>query len=158
MNSFLRFCFLIIITGLFSCNKNIQTPSYPSYYGQWQFIGTSSGPSYITPSPDSVVILILKPGNTYVATLNGNPGIYGSFTIDSSANFVTLTFLNITQPYGTNTSGESNGIYFLFFNTAKVGQLTLFQTNATNSPGDTLNLTSYPITPEFTSDYFKRIQ
>lgn len=157
MNVFLRFCCSIMAIGLFSCNKNIQTPSYPSYYGKWQFIGSYFGPIHITPSPDSVVILTLKPDNTYVATLNGNPGIHGAFTIDSS-NFVILTFLNITQPFGTNTSGESNGVYFIGFNTAKVGQLTMFQTNATSSPGDSLNLTSYPITPEFTSEYFKRIQ
>jgi hypothetical protein len=158
MNSLLRYCCLVIGTGLFSCSKTIQTPSYPSYYGQWQFFGRSSGPWQVTPSPDSVVILTLKSGNTYQATLNGTLAMQGSFTIDSNANGVFLKFLNITEPFGTITSEESNGIYFLFFNTAKIGQLTLFQTNITNSPGDTLDLTSYPITPEFTSDYFKRIQ
>ncbi len=158
MNSLLRYCCLVVGAGLLSCSKTGQTISYNSYYGQWQFIGTSSGPWQVTPSPDSVVILRLMPGNTYEATLNGTLAIQGSFTIDSSANRVTLDFVNITQPFGTNTSGESNGVYFLFFNTAKIGQLTLFQTNITSSPGDTLDLTSYPLTPEFTSDYFKRIQ
>ncbi len=154
MNNLLRFCFLVFVTGLFSCSKTSQTASY---YGRWQFIGTSAGPWSVTPSPDSVVILTLMPGNTYRTTLNGNLAIQGSFSIDSGANGVILNFLNITQPYGTNTSEESNGIYFLFFNTAKIGQLTLFQTNITSSPADTLDLTSYPLTPEFTADYFKRV-
>lgn len=157
MNGLMRYCFIFIGVGLFSCSKTNQS-SYPSYYGQWQFIGTSSGPWQVTPSPDSIVILTLKPGNTYEATLNDSVAMQGSFTIDANANGVILKFLNITQPFGTNTSEVSGGIHFLFFNTTKIGQLTLFQTNITSSPGDTLNLTSYPITPEFTSDYFKRIR
>ncbi len=148
MNNVVRYACLVIVMGLFSCSKTEQAPLNSSFYGQWQFIGTSSGPWQITPSPDSVVILRLIPGNTYEARLNGVLAIQGSFTIDSSANRVNLDFVNITQPFGTNTSGQSNGVYYLFFNTAKIGQLTLFQTNITSSPGDTLDLTSYPLTPE----------
>jgi hypothetical protein len=158
MNNLLRYCCLIIGTGLFSCSKTIQTPSYSSYYGQWQFTSTVWGPFQQTTSSDSVVILRLMPGNTYVATLNGNLAKQGSFTIDSGTNGVILSFRNITQPFGANTSGESNGVHYIGFNTVKIGQLTLFQYNATSSPGDTLYLISYPLTPEATIDYFKRIQ
>jgi hypothetical protein len=153
----LHICCLLLSIALFSCSKTTQTPSYPSYYGKWQFIAWSFGPSYNIPSPDSVVLLTLKQGNTYTATLNGAISLQGSFTIDSS-NGVTLKFLNINEPYGTNTIVVTNNTTFLFFNTAKIGQLTLFQNNLTSSPGDTLMLTSSPITPDPTYSWFKRIQ
>lgn len=158
MSRLLCCCCFVGITFLFACSKTVHTPSYPSYYGQWQYIGASFGPGFTTPSPDSVVILTLKSGNTYTVTLNGNSSLEGSFTMDSITYGVTLKFLNITQPYGNNTIATTNGPTFLFFNTAKIGQLTLFEENATSSPGDTLVLTSSPVTPEATNDLFRRIQ
>jgi len=158
MSRLLCCCCFVVMMVMFSCRKAVQVPSYPSYYGQWLFIQSSSGPGFTTPSPDSVVILTLKPGNTYTVTLNGNTSLQGSFTMDSVAYGVTLDFLNITQPYGTSTIVTTNGPTFLFFNTVKIGQLTLFQKNATSSPGDTLDLTSSPVTPEATNNLFRRIQ
>ena len=89
--------------------------------------------------------------------MNGNITIQGSFTIETNSNFLTLKFLNIDQPYGNNTSGSSNGINYVSFNTAKIGQLVLFQENSTSAPGDILSLLSYPITPEATTNIFKRL-
>ncbi len=158
MNIIKHCCYLLLSFVLFSCYKTVQLPGYPSYNGQWLYTGSTFGPFFTHPSADSVVILTLRPGNVYDASFNNISIIHGSFSIDSNANGITIQFLNITQPYGNETEFTTNGITYLFFNTAKIGPLTLFETNELSPAGDSIALTSYPITPEFTSNYFKRIQ
>jgi hypothetical protein len=153
---------LIPLMALFSCKKESQAPppySLPdSYYGQWQWIGSSWGPSYSVPSPDSTVVLILAPGNLYTITLNGTQTLQGSFQADSTPYTVTLQFNNITQPAGSNTSVTSGNVTELFFNYVQVGQFMLFQYDLTSCPGDTLQLVQSPIDPEAMGSYFKRVQ
>ena len=158
MNRLLCFCSMVITICLFSCHKSIQTPQYPSFYGQWQYIGYEVGPGFHAPSPDSTVVLTLSTGNNYGTTLNGKQVMSGTFSIDTSSNRVYLKFNNITQPAGNTTSAVSGNLTFLYFNFSKIGQLTLFENNWTSSPGDTLYLIQSPTIPESTTNYFKRIQ
>jgi hypothetical protein len=157
MNRMLSCSCLLFTFFLLSCSKSENNSANQAFYGQWQFIGSAFGPSFTKPAPDSVVILTLKSDNTYAASLNGKILIHGPLTIENDQNFQTLKFVNIDQPYGNNTSGSSNGVNFLFFNTAKIGQLVLFQDNSANIQGDTLNLISFPITPDPTLNNFKRV-
>jgi hypothetical protein len=150
----------VLLFAFAACHKSGQgTRSIPvsaSYYGRWQWINSSFGPSTTYPS-GSIVVLDLEAGNQYQATLNGLVATSGTFGIDSSANGVVLQFNNINQPVGNNTSGQSGGVNFIAFNFLRIGQLILFQYNSTSTPGDTLSLLQYPITPEATISLFKRM-
>jgi hypothetical protein len=157
MISLFRSCSLVALISLISCGKTAQTLSYPGYYGQWQYIGYSFI-GFSAPSADSTVILTLSPGNTYKATLNGMEKISGTFSIDSGSNGQTLTFSHITQPYGNMTTSMSGTTTYLYFNYSKVGQLTLFENNWIRTASDTLVLQQTFLAPEFTSNYFRRIQ
>ena len=150
----------LLLLALIACKKSGQgTTSIPvpgSYYGHWQWISSSWGPS-ITYATSSVVVLDLEAGNQYQVTLNGLVATSGTFTIDSSANGTVLQFNNINEPAGSNTTGQSGGIRYIAFNYLQIGQMTLFQYNSTGTPGDTLSLVQYPITPEATVSLFKRM-
>jgi hypothetical protein len=148
----------LVLAALLACNKSGQgTASVSgSYYGHWQWIGSSWGPTITYPT-GSIIVLDLEAGNQYQATLNGLVVTSGTFGIDSSANGVVLRFNNIDQPAGNDTIGQSDGVNFIAFNFVKIGQLTLFQDNATSTPGDTLYLLQYPIDPAATMSLFKRI-
>jgi hypothetical protein len=143
MNRLIVFCVCMLLM-LFSCKKNEQAPDYAGYYGRWQYFGYNLAVGSIPPSPDSVVVLILIPGNTYQTTLNGMPVTRGTFSIDSGTNGTILTFNNITQPAGNDSI-------------VVVGQLTLFQHNHPIIYGDSLVLVQESIAYEYTSDYFKKI-
>jgi len=148
----LLFCFS-------ACKKSGATPFYPSYYGNWQYIGTNDGrPVFIPPSPDSTVILSLNPPNLYSVWLNGALVKSGYFQMDSGNGMIALQFNNITQPYGNQTSVMTGGVTYFGYNYIQAGQLTIFQVNYTNSPGDTLQLLQGPlVSPEATTNSFKRL-
>ena len=150
---------MILVSEISACKKEGLTPNYPAYYGQWEYIGSSWGPGFNPPAADSMVVLTLSSPNNYTTSLNGMIVRQGSFQVDSSSKFVILTFNNITQPYGSQTVVRTNtGLTYLYFNSAKTGQLTLYQHNYTASPADTLILSQGPvITPEALSNFFKRM-
>jgi hypothetical protein len=152
---------LIVICSfvlLFSCKKSEQAPSYAGYYGHWQFISFGfGGPVNSTPSPDSVVQLILIPGNTYQITLNGLAVTRGSFSMNPGTNGTVLTFNNITQPAGTDTVVVAGNLSYFFYNFIRVGQLTLFQHDHPFLQGDSLVLTQESTGFEYTTDYFRKI-
>jgi hypothetical protein len=153
-------CALVsLILSFSACKKSEAPPLYPDYYGNWQYIGTNDGrPLFISPSPDSTVVLSLNPPNLYSVWLNGVLAKSGSFQLDSGLGMITLQFNNLTQPYGSQTSVSTGGVTFLFYNYIQVGQLTLFQIDYTNAPGDTLNLLQGPvISPEAATNSFKRL-
>jgi hypothetical protein len=148
---------LLALAGCKKSDEGTASISVPgSYYGHWQWIGSSYGPAITYPT-SSFVVLNLEAGNQYQATLNGLVVTSGTFGIDSSANGVVLKFSNINEPAGNNTTGQVDGVNFIAFNFLKIGQLTLFQNNSTMALGDTLQLIQYPIIPEATVSLFKRM-
>jgi hypothetical protein len=154
MNRLILFCSCVL---LFSCKKNEQTPFYAGYYGRWQYIGYNFGPRNVVPSPDSIVILNLIPGNSYQTTLNGQTATRGTFSIDSGMNGTILTFNNITEPAGNNTEVMVGGITYFYFNYDKIGQLLLFQQNRPYFNGDSLILGQEFMAPESTTNYFRKL-
>ncbi len=150
---------LLLLMFISSCKKEGQLVLYPSYYGQWQYIGYRFGPGFIAASADSSVILTLIPPNSYLTSLNGYLSTQGTFRLDSSMDLVSLQFNNITQPYGSWTVvGTTSGVTFLYFNYSQIGQLTLFQFNYISAYGDTLEMLQGPvITPDPVYNFFKRI-
>ena len=156
MNCRIRYFYFFLLAFLSSCSKTAPAPSYPAYYGNWQYIGSIWGPFHKIPPADSTVVLTFNSGNIYSITLNGTHITWGPFTVDSIPS-VTLTFVNDDKPFGNNTSGFSNGVYYLYFNTQQIGPLELFQTNEPSFCGDSLILITSPLTPDPTVNYFKRI-
>lgn len=156
MNRLLFFTLSLLLV-LFACKKSGPSNTPAAFYGHWQWTGSVFGPRTITPSPDSTVVLELKAGNLYEVTLNGQLATKGSFQIDSSSKGMVLQFDNVIQPVGNNTTGSSGGVNYIAFNYVQIAQLTLFQFNATSSPGNVLQLVQYPITPVATVSSFKRI-
>jgi hypothetical protein len=153
----LLFIFVLLSIAFGSCKKTIQAPSYPSFNGQWLWIGTGGGVYLMKPSSDSLIILTLGSENNYTTTLNGQLVLQGTFTIDSGSNTLNLIFDNITHPFGNNNSGIIGGAGYVNFNYFKIGQFTLYQVNQTHTPGDTLYLLRSPITPESPVSYFKKL-
>jgi len=154
MNRLILFCSCVL---LFSCKKNEQTPFYAGYYGRWQYIGYNFGPRNVVPSPDSLVILNLIPGNSYQTTLNGQTATRGTFSIDSGTNGTILTFNSITEPAGNNTQVMVGGITYFYFNYDKIGQLLLYQQNRPDFYGDSLILGQEFMAPESTTNYFRKL-
>jgi hypothetical protein len=155
MKLLIVFCSCIL---LFCCKKNEQAPYYAGYYGHWQFIGYGfGGPVNNTPSPDSVVLLILIPGNTYQITLNGLAVTRRSFSINPGTNGTVLTFNNITQLAGTDTVVVAGNLSYFFYNFIRIGKLTLFQYDHPFLQGDSLVLTQESTGFEYATDYFRKI-
>jgi hypothetical protein len=154
MNRLIVFCLCIL---LFSCKKSEQTPYYTGYYGRWQYIGYNFAAINAVPSPDSVVVLNLMPGNSYQTTLNGQIATRGTFSIDSGMNGTVLTFNNITEPAGNNTMVTVGGITYFSFNYDKIGQLLLYEQNRPDFYGDSLILGQEFMAPESTTNYFRKL-
>jgi hypothetical protein len=156
MNRLLAASFILLF-GLISCKKTTQAPPDPPYFGQWLWIGTSSGFFTTDPSKDTAVVLSLGQANLYKITLDGQLSLEGIFATDSSDHWRTLQFSNISQPAGDTTSRTSGNITYLYFNFAKVGRMTIFQNNVIIVSGDTLTMLRNPITPETPVSTFVRV-
>jgi hypothetical protein len=145
----------------FSCQKQTTDPNAMTatgYYGNWQYLGYNWGPGFKPTYPDSTVVLAMDSGNNYRLTLNGQLVTQGTFEVDSSSPAPIVHFINITKPYGSDTSTTSGGLHYFFWNFVSAGGLTLFQYNWAQLPTDTLSMMQCCVlTPEVTTNYFRRL-
>jgi hypothetical protein len=138
------FAVLILISCFAACKKSEVARIYTPYNGNWEFLGMD-GPLGFTPSSsDTTIILTLGAPNSYMVSLNGYSLLQGTFQVDSVSEEVILAFSNITQPYGSTITGLGIGQSNDSANFTIIGQLTLFQNNATHILGDTLILVQSP--------------
>jgi hypothetical protein len=150
------FAVWILISCFAACKKSDVAHIYPSYYGNWKFLGMEGPLGYTPSSPDTTIILALGAPSSYAVSLNGFPRLGGTFQVDSASGSGILAFSNITQPYGSMVtgSGQANDND----NFAVIGQLTLFQNNTTQTLGDTLILVQSPAFGFATQgSFFKRL-
>ena len=138
------FAALMLTLCLAACKKSEVARIYPAYYGNWEFLGMEGPLGFQPSSSDTTIILTLGAPNAYGVSLNGSSRLQGTFQVDSASGEVILAFSNITQPYGSMITGLGIGQTNDSANFAVIGQLTLFQNNASQALGDTLILVQSP--------------
>jgi hypothetical protein len=98
-----------LISCFAACKKSEVAHNYPSYNGNWEFLGMEGPLGFQPSSSDTTIILTLGAPNSYMVSLNGSSRLQGTFQVDSASDEVILAFSNITQPYGSTITGLGIG-------------------------------------------------
>ncbi len=125
--------------------NSIEATDTIGIYGEWRWVVSRSGFFTDSSSTDSVVTFTLRPDGSYAIGLNGSLVMQGTYGISVQAyNDTLLHFNNFPQ---TSTSSQP-GVTFVRFGTINIGGLIFFVDDELSISDNSLQLLSYPITPE----------
>lgn len=115
-----------------SYQNNLEATDTAGIYGKWKWIGSQAFLLYgVIPSPDSVITLTIRSDGSYDIGLNGYVSMQGSFKIIQDQYNDTIFYFNNFPQTRYN-----------------IGEMAFYRDEELSTFNDTLQLISYPISPE----------